>query len=76
VNYLRQAAENAARRYANQEAIGYLTRALELAGQLPEAEGASTRAAVLEQRGVVRRSMGDMAGTLEDRARLLRKPLS
>jgi predicted ATPase/DNA-binding winged helix-turn-helix (wHTH) protein len=76
VNYLRQAAENAARRYANQEAIGYLTRALELAGQLPEAEGASTCAAVLEQRGVVRQSMGDMAGTLEDRARLLREPLS
>jgi predicted ATPase len=64
VNYLRQAAENAVRRYANQEAIGYLMRALELAGRLPEAEGASTRAAVLEQRGVVRRSMGDMAGTL------------
>jgi hypothetical protein len=63
VNYLRQAAENATRRYANPEAIGYLTRALELAGRLPEAEGASTRAAVLEQRGVVRQAMGDTAGT-------------
>jgi predicted ATPase len=64
VNYLRQAAENAVRRYANQEAIGYLTKALELVGRLPEAEEASTRAAVLEQRRVVHRSMGDMAGTL------------
>ena len=70
VNYLRQAAENAARRYANLEAIGYLTRALELAGQLPEAEGASTRAAVLEQCGVMHRSMG---GTWPGHSRILKR---
>ena len=66
VGYLRQAADNAARRYANREAIGYLTRALELVERLTEAEGAGVQIAVLEQRGRVRRVMADMGGAAED----------
>ena len=36
VRYLRQAANNAVRRYAGREAIGYLTRGLERVGHLPD----------------------------------------
>jgi DNA-binding winged helix-turn-helix (wHTH) protein/tetratricopeptide (TPR) repeat protein len=66
VKYLRQAAENATRRSANREAIDYLTRALELVDRLPEAERAGERMVVLEQRGLARRAMGDMAGAAEE----------
>jgi predicted ATPase len=66
VQHLRRAAENAARRYANHEAIGALRRALTLVEQLPEAEQAGMQITVLEQLGLVHRSMGDMKGAAED----------
>jgi len=66
IQYLRQAAENATRRYANREAVGYLTRALALVALLPEAEQVRTHMAVLGQRGLVYRAMGDMRGAAED----------
>jgi DNA-binding winged helix-turn-helix (wHTH) protein/tetratricopeptide (TPR) repeat protein len=64
--YLRHAAENATRRYANREAIDCLTRALELVGRLPPAERSGLHMHVLEQRGLVRRSGGDMEGAAKD----------
>jgi tetratricopeptide (TPR) repeat protein len=66
VKYLAQAAEKAARRYANREAISHLTRALELVERLPETEATNLRLSVLEQRGRVRRSGGDMKGSAEE----------
>ncbi len=66
IHYLRQAAEQAVRRYANREARQYLTHALGLAGKIPESEQADFRLALLEQRGVVTRAMGDMLRAAED----------
>jgi DNA-binding winged helix-turn-helix (wHTH) protein/tetratricopeptide (TPR) repeat protein len=65
-SHLRRAAENAARRYANREAIDHLTRAFDLAGRLAEAERGPLQADILEQVGTVRRSMGDVRGAAED----------
>ena len=62
VPYLRQAAQNHLLRYANREAIAYLSRAYELARQLPENERAEAHMAILEQAGLARRAMGDMGG--------------
>ena len=64
--YLRQAAATAVKRYANREATGYLTRALELASGRPAAEQGATRAELLESRGLVRRASGDMSGAADD----------
>ncbi len=66
VRYLQQAAATAVRRYANREAAGYLTRALELAGDRPAAEQGATRAQLLESRGLARRASGDMSGAAAD----------
>lgn len=66
IRYLRQAAENAARRYANQEAVDFLSKALKLVAKLSEGEGAEVRMSLLEQRGLVRRSMADMQGAADD----------
>jgi DNA-binding winged helix-turn-helix (wHTH) protein/tetratricopeptide (TPR) repeat protein len=66
VRYLRRAAENAARRYANREAIDCLTQALKLIERLPHAERAEVQMALLSQRGLVRRSMGEMKAAAED----------
>ncbi|HEY8505806.1 MAG TPA: hypothetical protein VIL46_14570, partial [Gemmataceae bacterium] len=66
VRYLCLAADNAARRYAHREALQCLERALELAGRLPEAERVCHRTALLERRGRLRRSSGDMPGSAED----------
>jgi DNA-binding winged helix-turn-helix (wHTH) protein/tetratricopeptide (TPR) repeat protein len=66
IDYLRQAAENALRRYANREAIAYLTRADELRAHVPEPDRSRLRVAVLERRGVIRRATGDAAGAAED----------
>jgi DNA-binding winged helix-turn-helix (wHTH) protein/tetratricopeptide (TPR) repeat protein len=71
VHHLRQAAGNAARRHANREAIGHLTRAFELAARLAEPERGGLQMAILEQAGTVRRSMGDMQGAAEDFAALI-----
>ncbi|MEW6211558.1 MAG: AAA family ATPase, partial [Acidobacteriota bacterium] len=59
IYYLRAAAENSARRYANREAVGYLTRALDLIERLPAEERAQARLYALERMGFVCRSMGD-----------------
>ncbi len=66
LRYLRAAAENAARRYANREAIHYLTRAQGLAARLPEGEREATDMALPRELGILRRSMGDMRGAAED----------
>jgi len=59
------AAENDARRYANREATAQLERAIEIAARLPERAHVETALAALEELGLVRRSMGDMAGSVE-----------
>ncbi len=66
VRYLRLAAENATRRYANREAVDFLTLALPLVGQLAESEYAAQYPAVLEQRGIVYRIIGQMQAAAED----------
>jgi hypothetical protein len=66
VQYLRRAAENAAQRYANREALRYLICALGLVDKLPQGEQADLRLAVLEQCAQVRHSMGDLRGAAED----------
>ena len=66
VQYLRCAAENAAQRYANREAMGYLIRALGLVDKLPQGEQAGPTPAVLAQRAKVCNSMGDLRGAAED----------
>jgi len=66
VQYLRRAAEKAAQRYANREAIGYLIRALGLVDKLPQGEQPDLRLAVLAQRAKVCNSMGDLRGAAED----------
>ncbi|HMG36469.1 MAG TPA: AAA family ATPase [Blastocatellia bacterium] len=66
VTYLRTAAQNHFLRYANREAIAYLGRALELIEHWPEQEQVDAHMAVLEQAGLARRAMGDMAGAAAD----------
>ena len=65
VGYLRQAADNDAKRYANREAIGYLGQALKLVERLRETQQSEERMAVLEQLGLVNRSMGAMSQSAE-----------
>lgn len=72
VQYLRQAAANEVRRYANREAIGYLIRALGLVERLPEPEErVRLRLSILEQLGLARRALGDRQGAAEDFAALI-----
>src|SRR5262249_55200200 len=66
VKHLRQAARNHFLRYANREAIAYLSRALDLLEHLPEAERAEARIGALEQAGQARLAMGGMAGAAAD----------
>jgi DNA-binding winged helix-turn-helix (wHTH) protein/tetratricopeptide (TPR) repeat protein len=66
IRYLRQAAHKACRRSAQREALHHLQRALDLGERLPEGERADSRRAVLEQRGQLRRSTGDMPGAADD----------
>ncbi len=70
VKYLRLAARNHSLRYANRETIAYLSRALNLVERWPEAERAEARIAMLEQTGLARLAMGEMAGAAEDFATL------
>ncbi|MGH8476445.1 MAG: ATP-binding protein [Methylococcales bacterium] len=60
IGYLRLAAQHSARRFANQEALHYLDRALELLGPRP----GETRLDILQQTGAVRRGMGNMEGAI------------
>jgi hypothetical protein len=65
-HYLSEAAADAAKRFGNYEAAGYLTRALSLLSYLPAAEQPDVRIRLLQQRGRLRRSGGDLRGALED----------
>ncbi len=71
--YLAQAAANATRRHANREAVGYLDRALDIAGRLPAGERAALQLALVQQRGLAHRSMGDVPAAIEDFDRLARE---
>ena len=66
VRYRRLSAENAVKRYANREAGEHLTRALELLEHIPAAERAALEVAILEERGVARRTMDDNTGAAAD----------
>jgi DNA-binding winged helix-turn-helix (wHTH) protein/tetratricopeptide (TPR) repeat protein len=66
VFYLTQAADNAARRFANREAYDYLARALAMVGRLPEENQAEARIALLRQTSAIRRSMGEMSDAKAD----------
>jgi tetratricopeptide (TPR) repeat protein len=70
VRYLRQAAETAAQRHANAEAVGYAGHALDLAGRLPADERVDVRLGVLRQLGLARRAMGDVRASIDDFTRL------
>jgi DNA-binding winged helix-turn-helix (wHTH) protein len=63
IGYLRIAAKNETRRFANREAARWLDRALALADNLPSEERVAARVAVLGDLGRVRRNMGDMRGS-------------
>ncbi|HUI21776.1 MAG TPA: AAA family ATPase [Methylocella sp.] len=66
VRYLGQAAESSTRRFGNREAAIYLTRGLGLVERLPAKDQLAVRMNLLQQRGRVRRSAGDLRGALED----------
>ena len=76
VHYLVQAAENAARRYANQAASDSLTRALDVLEHAAGSDRDDLRLLVLERRGMLRRAMGqteDAAADFDTIARLARE---
>ena len=58
IHYLVRAAENAARRYANRDAIDHLTRALDLLDRADSIARDDLRLPVLERRGMLRRATG------------------
>lgn len=66
VRYFGQAAESSAERFGNSEAAIYLTRALELVRYLACEDQLMARLRLLQHRGRVRRSAGDLKGSLED----------
>lgn len=59
IQFLRQAAANAARRAAPYEALDALSHALDLVARLPEAEGPLLRLHLLHERGLVRHAQGE-----------------
>ena len=76
VQYLLRAAENAVRRYANQDAANHLTSALDLLDRAGDTKADNQRLVVLERRGMVWRAMGrtdDAAADFETLARLARE---
>ncbi|MGH8655352.1 MAG: hypothetical protein ACREYE_25700, partial [Gammaproteobacteria bacterium] len=66
LRYLAQAAKNAARRYANREALAYLNRALALVDRLPPSEQVETRIGLLLRRVRVRSAIDDLDGAIAD----------
>jgi tetratricopeptide (TPR) repeat protein len=60
ITYLRKAAANETRRFANREAVGWLERALDLTENLTPEQQAVVRGILLNDVGCVRRSMGEM----------------
>jgi DNA-binding winged helix-turn-helix (wHTH) protein/tetratricopeptide (TPR) repeat protein len=76
VRYLAETAETASRRHANAEAVGYVSRALDIAERLPGEERVAARLGLLKQLGLLRRAMGDVRDSIEDftaRARYARE---
>src|SRR5262249_52490255 len=66
VKYLRKAAQNHFLRYANREAIAYLSRAFKLVERWPDAERTEARITMLEQAGVGGPALGEKGGSAED----------
>src|ERR687895_807229 len=66
VRYLTQAAEHSARRFANREALAYLSRALALVHRLPASEQVATRVGLLLRQVLARSAMDDLGGAIED----------
>jgi DNA-binding winged helix-turn-helix (wHTH) protein len=66
VRYLGEAAANAARRFANQEAVQPLSHALDLVERLPHEARPAARMNLLRARAWARRSAGDSPGSLDD----------
>ena len=66
VRYLGAAAESSARRFSTREAVGYLTRALDLVTHLPADVRPAARLKLLLQRAWAWRAGGDFARSLED----------
>jgi DNA-binding winged helix-turn-helix (wHTH) protein/tetratricopeptide (TPR) repeat protein len=65
IQYLRRAADGDVRRWAYQEAIARLTRAIALADHLPVADADAVYPVLLDQLGRVHRGRGDVPGTLQ-----------
>ena len=66
IKYLRQAADTDSRRYAGREAVENLNHALELVRRLPEQQQRAARIAVIGQRAMVSRAMGDLTSAAAD----------
>jgi len=64
IRHLRRAADGDLRRWAYQEAIARLTRAIALVEHLPAADADAEYPVLLEQLGRVHRGLGDVPGTL------------
>ncbi len=64
VYYLQEAAGNAARRFANTEAVEHLQKALDLLERVPYSERVEPEAAVLDQLGLAHQSAGNTKAAL------------
>ena len=65
IRYLRAAARTALARYANREAISWLTRALALVERLPAEQRGAARRGLLQRRGFALRAVGDVSAAVE-----------
>jgi len=65
IGHLRRAADLDVRRWAYQEAIARLRRAIALAGNLPVGEADAVYPVLVDQLGRVHRGLGDVPGTLQ-----------
>ncbi|HSP96517.1 MAG TPA: AAA family ATPase [Candidatus Dormibacteraeota bacterium] len=65
IQHLQRAADTDVRRWAYQEAIARLTRAIALTDHLPEADADAVYPILLDQLGRVHRGLGDVPGTLQ-----------
>ena len=70
LDYLVKAGEKAAASYANQEALDYYARALDVCERLGDA-AIETASAVAERRGFVNETVGDFRGAIADFERML-----
>ena len=66
IRYLRAAARTALARYANREAISWLTRALALVERLPAEQRGAARRGLLQRRGFAYRAVGDVSAAVDD----------